>query len=247
MVRLALSTISLLAALLGQVSAAEIKLVASGALHDALRKALSEFEKSTSHKVDVTWAGAAVYRPLLSSDKPFDAVIITVADADAFIKDGKLRAPKLVLAKTGIGIGIGKGKPKPDISTTERLKATLLQAQSIGYSMGPSGSYVEKLISQLGIENEVRPKLRQTKTGREVGKLIANDGVEIGFQPISELVQAEGVDFAGALPNEIQSFTVYALVTHSGVKDEKAVQVLAEFLKSPAVQSALKSAGMEQP
>lgn len=245
--RLALSIIMLLVVSLGQASAAEIKLVASGALHDALSKALSNFETSSSHKLDVTWAGAAVYRPLLSSDKSFDAAIIASTDADTFIQSQTLRAPKVNLAKTGVGLGVRKGQPRPDISTIERVKATLLQAQTIGYSMGPSGAYVEKLIDKLGIAHEVRPKLRQTKTGREVGALIDKGEVELGFQPISELVHAEGVDFVGGLPSEIQSFTTYSFLIHSKVRDENAVRELRDFLTSPIVQAAFKSAGMEQP
>ncbi len=247
MKRFVLSTVILLCMLVGPGVTAEIRIVASGAMQDALSKALSDFEKSSSHTIDVTWAGAAVYRPLLSSGKAFDAVIIAAADAEAFIKSGTLKAPKSDLAKTGIGIGVRKGQPKPDISTVERIKAALLKAESIGYSMGPSGAHVEKLVSKLGIESEVRPKLRQTKSGREVGKLIASGGVEIGFQPISELVHAEGVDFVGGLPIELQSFTVYSFVPHSQAKDDKAVRELAEFLGTPAVRAAFGSAGMELP
>ncbi len=247
MKRFVLAATVLLALSTAQAGATEIRLLASGALHDALSKALSDFEKSKSLKIDVTWAGAAVYRPILSSDKPFDAVIVTAADADAFIKSQKLRAPKVDLAKTGIGIGVRKGQPKPDISTVERVKDTLLQARSIGYSMGPSGAYVQKLIATLGIADAVRPKLRQTTSGREVGKLIATGDVEIGFQPISELVHAEGVDFVGGLPSEIQSFTVYSFAVHAKVSDEKAVQDLSDFLRTSQVRGALQSAGMEQP
>lgn len=123
----------------------------------------------------------------------------------------------------------------------------LLQAKSVGYSMGPSGAYVEKLIAKFGIEDQVRPKLKQTKSGREVGKLVASGDAEVGFQPISELVNAEGVDFVGGLPNDIQSFTVYAFATHSAVAEERAVQELLDFLKTSAVTAAFGRAGMEKP
>lgn len=247
MIRTIFATVSLLAMFVGQAGGADIKVVASGALQEALSKAFSEFEKSSTHKLDVTWAGAAIYRPLLSSEKAFDAVIIASADADALIQAKKLRTSKIDLAKTGVGIGVRKGKPRPDISTTERVKAALLDAGSIGYSMGPSGTYVERLVSKLGIENEVRPKLKRARTGQEVGRLIANGEVDIGFQPISELMHAEGVDFVGGMPNEIQSFTVYSFVPHADLRDEKAIQELSEFLVSPTVQSAFRRVGMERP
>ncbi len=51
MMRLVLSIITLLLVPLGQASAAEIKLIASGALHDALSRALSDFEKSSSQLI----------------------------------------------------------------------------------------------------------------------------------------------------------------------------------------------------
>jgi len=59
------------------------------------------------------------------------------------------------VARSAVGLAVRAGAAKPDIGSVEALRRTLLQAESIGYSDGPSGAYVAGLFAKLGIAEAV--------------------------------------------------------------------------------------------
>jgi molybdate transport system substrate-binding protein len=137
------------------------------------------------------------------------------------------------------------GAPKPDISSTEALKQTLLAAKSIGYSTGPSGVYVVSLFERMGIANAVKSKLKQVPSGVRIGSIIASGEAEIGFQQVSELIHAPGVDYVGSLPADVQKVTVFSAGIHSGAKQPEAAKELVKVLTAPGAAQVIKTHGME--
>ena len=58
-----------------------------------------------------------------------------------------------------VGIAVKAGAARPGIGSVEALKATLLAANSIGYSkIGASGVFFAELIERLGIAEAVNAK-----------------------------------------------------------------------------------------
>ena len=227
-------------------SAAEIKVLASAATKEAYVELVPEFEKSSGHQVVTTWTGSANIKKQIAAGEVYDLVIIGGTEIDAFIQQGKVvPGSRVDLMKSGVGIGVRAGAQKPDISSSEALKKTVLSAKSIGYSTGPSGVHVVALFERMGIADQVKPKLKQVPSGARIGTFISSGEAEIGFQQISELIHAPGVDYLGPLPPDAQKITVYSAGIHSGVKQPEAAKELAKFLASPAAASAIKKHGME--
>jgi molybdate transport system substrate-binding protein len=121
----------------------------------------------------------------------------------------------------------------------------VLAAKSIGYSTGPSGEYVVSLFERMGIADQVKPKLKQVLSGVRIGIFISSGEAEIGFQQISELVDAPGVDYLGPLPPNVQKITVFSAGIHSGAKQPEAAKELVKFLTAPSAASVIKKHGME--
>jgi molybdate transport system substrate-binding protein len=48
------------------------------------------------------------------------------------------------------------GAAKPDISTTDKFKAALMAAKTVGYSEGASGQHVQTVLQKLGITDAVK-------------------------------------------------------------------------------------------
>ena len=63
--------------------------------------------------------------------------------------------------------------------------------------------------------------------------MIESGEVDIGFQQISELIRAPGVDYVGPLPAEIQKITVYSAGIHANAKQPEAAKApeIAEMLE----------------
>jgi len=60
--------------------------------------------------------------------------------------------------------------------------------------------------------------------------LLATGEAEIGFQQISELIRAPGIDYVGPLPSEIQKITVYSAGIPSNSKQPEAAKALVSAL-----------------
>jgi molybdate transport system substrate-binding protein len=227
-------------------NAAEIKVLASGAIKEAYLELIPQFEKASEHKVVTTWAGTVDIKKRMAAGEVFDLVIVASPELEAFIQEGKMVAgSRADLVRSGVGVAVRAGAPKPDIGSAEALKKALLAAKSIGYSTGPSGVYLASLFERMGIADAVKPKLKQTQPGVLVGSIIASGEAEIGFQQVSELIHVPGIDFIGPLPADVQKITVFSAGIHSGAKEPEAAKGLVKFLTAPAAAPVFKKHGLE--
>lgn len=228
------------------VRADDIKVLASGAMQEIGHELLPQFEKSSGHKVTVTWTGTVRIKERIEAGEVVDLVIVGAPQVDKYIADGKLAAgSRIDLARSGVGVVVQAGAPKPDISSSEAVKKAILAAKSVAYSTGPSGVYVQALIQKLGIADEVKTKSKQTAPGSRVGQYLARGEADLGFQQISELIHEPHVDYVGPLPPEIQNFTNYSSGIGSGSNSQPAAKALQAFLSAPAAAEAIRKYGME--
>jgi molybdate transport system substrate-binding protein len=228
--------------------AADIRVLSSLATREAYVELVPQFEAATGHKITTTWAGTVDIMKRMAAGEVFDLVISSSGSLADLIKQGHIVAGSSVdLAKTGIGIGVRKGARRPDVASGDALKRAILAAGSIGLSTGPSGVYLEKLFDRLGIAEAVKAKTRQIPSGGTVATLIANGDVELGFQQISEVAYADGVDYVGPLPSELQLISVFTAGIHTKAAHPEAAAELVKFLTAPAGNAVMKKHGLERP
>ena len=229
-------------------SAADIAMLATGATKEIVLELIPQFEKSTGHKVVATWTGTAGIRKRISDGEIYDLVIVGAPVIDSFIAQGKVASgSRTELMKSAVGVAVRAGAPKPNIGSSEAVKAMLLAAKSIGYSTGPSGDHVVSLIGRFGIAEQIKPKLKQVPTGVRMETIIATGEAEIGFQQISELIRAPGIDYVGPLPPDIQKITVYSAGIHANAKQPEAAKALINALTAGDAARVIKHHGMEPP
>ncbi len=134
-----------------------------------------------------------------------DLILLGPPALNELAKAGKVDAATIMPAfNSRIGLAVRAGATKPDIGTDDALKKTLLDARSIGHSIGPSGDHFSKeIITRLGIADQVKPKITVVR-GMPVAAAVAKGDVEIGIHQIAELMQVPGIDIVGELPAEHQ-------------------------------------------
>jgi len=226
--------------------AAEINVLSSAAFKEAYLELVPQFEKATEHKVKTTWSGTADIMKRMDAGETYDLVIMFAPGIDQLTESGKIvDGSRVDLVKSGIGVAVRSGAPKPDISSGENLKKALLAAKSIGYSSGPSGVYIAKLVQRMGIADQVQGKLKQVRPGTPVGTIIASGDAEIGFQQISELLPVAGIDYIGPLPADVQETTVFAAGLQKGGKAPEAAKALVKFFTAPDAVPVIKKKGLE--
>ena len=231
----------------GPASAAEVKVLASNALKTVLQELSPQFEKTTEHKLAITYSSTGTLSASIEKGTPFDLTILGADALDNFVKQGKLvAATRTAVARSGIGVAYRKGAPKPDIGSAEALKRALLAAKSISFNtQGLSGTYMLSVIDKMGIAAEVKPKVKvpAVSAAEDVAKGVA----ELGMTQVSEILPhaAEGAELAGPLPAELQLYTVFAIAIGSDAKQPDAAMTLIQFLTAPAAASVLEAKGLE--
>src|SRR5437660_12417839 len=87
--------------------AAEIRVLAAGAIREIFLELAAPFESSSGNKVVAIWTGSAEIKKRIEAGEAFDLVIVGAPDVDAFIKGGKMMPGSRVdIAKTGVGIAV---------------------------------------------------------------------------------------------------------------------------------------------
>src|SRR5438445_4711641 len=135
------------------VRAAEIKVLASNGVREALQELAPAFERATGNKLVITFGLAAALKRQIEGGEAFDLAILTSAGIDDLAKQGKVdAASRAAVARSGVGIGIKKGAPRPDIGTPDALKRTLLSAKSISWAQeAASGVCFASLLERTGL------------------------------------------------------------------------------------------------
>src|SRR5690242_14301480 len=125
----------------------------------------------------------------VKSGEPVDVLIMVNAGMDELTGGGYFTPlERKDIAVSKIGVAVKKGYPLPEISTAASLRKALLDAKSIGYSEGASGTYVANvLLKTLGIADEVAAKCKVILGRKFVGEALVNGEIDLGLQQISEL------------------------------------------------------------
>jgi molybdate transport system substrate-binding protein len=231
-----------------RADAAQITLLSSNGVREAVNELIPQFEKSTGHRVQVIWDGTLNIKKRIGSGEVADLVVMPAEDVDALMASGGLTPGSRVdLAKSIIGVAVRSGIAKPDVSTSDSLKRALLAAKSIVISSGPSGVYLLDLWKKQGILESLQPKLKQLQSGQGVGEAMARGEGELGFQQVSELLHVSGITYVGPLPAAIQKVTIFSGGIPKTAKDVAVAREFLTFLKSLRNAAVLKKAGLELP
>jgi molybdate transport system substrate-binding protein len=228
--------------------AAGIKVISGGAFKQVLNALAEQYGNASGIKLDLTYRTVGQHLQLIKGgEEPFDVAVLTPEAIDGLIKDGKVVAgSRADLAKTGVGVVVKAGTPLPDIGSVDAFKRTLLAAKSVAYidpaAGGSSGIYVGRLLERLGIAAAVNAKAKLIHGGA-VADHIADGEAEIGIHQISEILPVQGVVLVGALPADIQNFTVYSAGVGTAAKE--SASALVKFLAGPHAVPVIKAKGME--
>jgi molybdate transport system substrate-binding protein len=226
--------------------AAEVTVIASTAMREVLEALVPPFERDSGHKVTVTFLSGAVLPVKIKEGAQADVVVTTPQTIDDLVKAGKVvGGTRVDFVRSSAGVAVRAGAAKPDIATPESFKAALLAAKTVGYSQGPSGVHFMTVLVKLGITDQIKAKGVVPPLGQRVGVLIAEGKAEIGVQQITELLQIPGIDFVGALPQELQANIVYATATPTTAKEKGGAAALVKYLASEPTVPVIKKLGLE--
>lgn len=215
------------------VQAAELRLLAGGAMSGVWADIKPEFEQASGHKLEIFFGTTPNLIKEATSGKPFDVGVVPVeVMQDASARAKFVASPTIDIAHAGLGVAVRSGTQKPEIGNADALRATL----ATGYS-------IAKVFDRLGITEPMKAKMRAQPNPAQVVAVVAKGEVELGIFLINVLT-APGLEVVGPFPAELQQNVVFTAAVGSETKETAAAKALIEYLKGPAAVAIIKSKGM---
>ncbi|RRJ86592.1 ABC transporter substrate-binding protein [Gulosibacter macacae] len=193
-------------------------------------------------RVEIESVGGVTAANRVAEGEAFDLVLLASGALAKLAAAGHVLADSvvpLVLSQVAVAVPSGSDATaeKPVGAAFEDaagVRAALRAARAIGYSTGPSGDALVRMIAEWGLTEEVGDRLVQARAGVPVAKLLADGEVDLGFQQLSELVGQEGVRILGVMPDDCAIDTVFSGAVAAASQDAVAAEVLAFFASDAA-------------
>jgi molybdate transport system substrate-binding protein len=225
----------------------EIRVWTARAIATVLAQVGPDFERTSGFRLRLVSDLPPAFARRAAAGEPFDLLISGSATVDEWIRAGRVvAATRADLARSGIGVAVRAGAPKPDVGSVDAFRRALLGAESIAYLRVGSGLYLDGLLERLGLTDAVRTKARRPE-GDSVAVLVARGEVELGLVVLTQILTTSGVELAGPLPPELQSYVTFTAAVSSGTGVPEVAERLIEFLQGPAATRVILAQGMERP
>ncbi|HLX28306.1 MAG TPA: substrate-binding domain-containing protein [Casimicrobiaceae bacterium] len=220
--------------------------IASMAMRYVLADASEAYTQKTGQRVSIASVGGVDAARRVQQGEPFDFVVLAADVIEELANLGRVDASSRTdLARSDIAIAVAAGATKPDVSSEAAVRDAVLHARNIGYSTGPSGAHLMRLIERWNVVDTIRTRLVKAPPGVPVATLIAREDADLGFQQLSELMHAPSVDVVGVLPPEIQSTTTFSAAACTASMQRAPTSALLAWLASEHTDAAKRRHGMQ--
>jgi len=226
-----------------------VTVLISGGFGGAYERLLPEFERTSLIKVTTRsgssqGAGPQTIAAQLARGVSADAVILSREGLGELIAANRIAAGSDVdLARVPLGVAVPAGTVKLDVTSVEAFKQAMLAAKIIAVPDSTSGIWLQSdLFPRLGSE---KIAVKATPRGSDATKMVAARRADLAVMPVSEILHAAGVDFAGSLPPEIQFVQVFSAAVVSSAQEIANAKRLIEFFSSARATEAIRKSGME--
>lgn len=229
--------------------AAEINVIAAGAVRGVVGGMIDDYAKSSGHKFNFTVGPTGLLRDTIASGKAADLIIASAPLMAELEKTGKITPGSRVdIGRVGLGVVVKAGAGVPDVATPDAVKRALLKAKSIAYSDPKLGAtsttHLMKIADEFGIKDEVVRKGVPSTGGNDSAAKVANGEAEIAIAPISD-IHAKDARLAGPLPEAIQLWTVYAAAIPTSSLEPEHARAFVAALTGPAMRERWTKAGWQ--
>lgn len=228
--------------------------ISSMATRALLAQLLSDYAATGGSPVNMLSIGGVDALKRLQGGEAFDVAVLASDAIAKLVTSGHAHADSVTaLLHSGVAVAVqtvqaNQGGQSPrftaDLSTEASVKAAVLAAPSISYSTGPSGVALAQLFERWGIAQQVAARTITPPPGTPVASLVASGQAALGFQQLSELLHAPGIDVLGPLPDAIRITTTFSACVLTACQHVGAAQALIAYLASDAAAPAKRAQGM---
>jgi molybdate transport system substrate-binding protein len=231
-------------------SAAELKVLAAGGVQPGLNAAAKVFRAKTGIEAEFTYEPPVDLGKRVAGGEAADIVVSSPPVIADLTKAGKvLGEGQMHLGRVGVGVVVRDGAPLPDVSSTQALKGSLLDAEAVVYNTASSGTYIDGMLKKLGVFDQIQGKLIRLWDGTAVmHHLMEGNAREFGFGGITDILlyRERGLRLVGPLPAEIQNYANYSAAVLSAAPDPDGAKAFMAYLASPEGRALFLANGIPE-
>lgn len=228
---------------------APLRILSGGAANGLVSRVQDAFEAENGQQLAGDYGAVGVMRDRIVADEPVDLVILTRALIEELAESGHVdRSSIRDLGKVVTGIAVIHGQPIPAVSTTDALRQVLLEAQALYVPdtvQSTAGRHVAKVLDALGLTETFKTRLREYPNGQTAMAAMMRDGAtaSIGCTQITEILNTQGVDYAGDLPAEHGLSTTYTAAISTKAASAPTALALIDRLTAPQTADDRRDSG----
>ena len=226
-----------------------LHILSGGAAAGLVRRCTPDFERAYGAQVHGTFGAVGAMKTKLLAGEPCDILILTESMIRDLVAAGQARADTVrSLGVVMTGVAVLAGQPHPDVSNADALRAAFRAASAIYFpdpQLATAGIHCMKVLRDLGLADELAPRLRPHPNGATAMKAMAEAGdpLAMGCTQVTEILITPGVALVDNLPAGFELATVYtAAVTQSSLSSTLALALIEE-LAAPARAPDRQAAG----
>jgi molybdate transport system substrate-binding protein len=226
-----------------------LNILSGGAAHGLVASLAPAFKTNTGFEIKGEFGAVGGMADKLRNGVATDIIILTNALV-AKLADEKLVVPSSI---TDIGVvetalAVRSGDPKVAVSNADDLRAAFLAADAIfvpDIKASTAGIHVAKVVAQLGIADEVAPRLKIYLNGATAMRELAASAAKrpIGCTQSTEIISTSGVELSGSLPKGCELATMYTAGVTTRAARASEAQALIELLTSADAREQRARAG----
>jgi molybdate transport system substrate-binding protein len=248
---LLLATLALMCAA-PTAQADDLIMLSAAAVRPALLQVPAMFERATGHRLMVSFGNATAIQNKVVAGEPVDVVVLPPTQISDLMDRGFLVAGSSAdFGVVRLGIAARAGSDPRPVATADAFKQVLLSAPSFGMPDPADGStsslYLVKMLDQLGVAEEMRPKIQLFPDGTKALEALAKGEVALSVAPVTSIHTVSGVQLLGPLPEALQLKTVYAAALPRRSTSPAAASALLKLLRSPDLAALLREKGIDPP
>jgi molybdate transport system substrate-binding protein len=218
------------------------------ATRSILAEVAAAFEARTGERVMLTSIGGVDVAKRLRAGEAHDVVVLAADALAALAHEGRIIGDSVRgFAVSATAVAVPKGAPAPRGLDAQWLYAFVSNARAVAVSTGPSGVAVRNLLAHWNSADAVLVPIVEAPPGMPVAALLARGDADIGFQQLSELQGADGIDIVGTVPASLLPLTTFATgVPRAAIRADQARAFISSLL-DPSSHPILRRHGMEPP
>src|SRR5581483_3874242 len=231
------------------VQGREIRVIAPGVVANAgIRDLADAFTKQTGIKVTLVTSGMGrIVSDIQTVTPPADVInlpfeLMSTLSLDNGVKPGTFTP----LGRVEMGLAVRAGAPHPDISTVDKLAATLRSAKAVMRSNPAGGSMVARIIEDVLKRPEFAGVHSEISTQGEGGQALARGEGDMAIQAICEILPYKEIELVAPLPRPLAAWIDMATAISARSEHPDDALAFLRYMTRPESTIVWKTKGLNR-